>query len=56
MTIPTLPLLDLSDDEKQILTLLRTDLLAQRFKLEVLDAYFNGEQVIRDWGSASRRS
>ncbi|GAA2803001.1 phage portal protein [Streptomyces showdoensis] len=50
MTIPTLPLLDLSDDEKQILTLLRTDLLAQRFKLEVLDAYFNGEQVIRDLG------
>ncbi|WP_261992691.1 phage portal protein [Streptomyces sp. adm13(2018)] len=50
MTIPTLPLVGLSDDEQQILTLLRTDLLAQRFKLELLDAYFNGEQVIRDLG------
>jgi hypothetical protein len=50
MTIPTLPLLDLSEDEKQIITLLRTDLLAQRVKLELLDAYFNGEQVIRDLG------
>ncbi|MBP2581924.1 hypothetical protein J3A78_002402 [Streptomyces sp. PvR006] len=50
MTIPTLPLVGLSDDEQRILTLLRTDLLAQRFKLEVLDAYFNGEQVIRDLG------
>lgn len=50
MTIPTLPLLGLSDDEKQILALLRTDLLAQRYKLELLDAYFNGEQVIRDLG------
>lgn len=50
MTIPTLPLLDLSDDEQQILTLLRTDLLSQRIKLGLLDAYFNGEQVIRDLG------
>ncbi|APE21405.1 MULTISPECIES: phage portal protein [Streptomyces] len=50
MTIPTLPLVGLSDDEQQILTLLRTDLLAHRFKLEVLDAYFNGEQIIRDLG------
>jgi hypothetical protein len=50
MTIPELPLLTLSDDEVQLLTALRSDLLGQRFKLELLDAYFNGEQVIRDLG------
>ncbi|WP_030319600.1 phage portal protein [Streptomyces flavochromogenes] len=50
MTIPTLPLLGLSEPEQQVLMLLRTDLLAQRTKLGVLDAYFNGEQVIRDLG------
>ncbi|MFE6815244.1 phage portal protein [Streptomyces sp. NPDC057677] len=50
MTIPTLPLLGLSDDEEQVLHLLRSDLLTQRTKLGLLDAYFNGEQVIRDLG------
>ena len=50
MTTPTLPLLGLSDDELQILAALRSDLIAQRFKLELLDAYFNGEQMIRDLG------
>ncbi|MET9950162.1 phage portal protein [Streptomyces sp. NPDC006339] len=50
MTIPTLPRLSLSDDELQILTWLRSDLLSQRVKLALLDAYFNGEQVIRDLG------
>ncbi|MER7623942.1 phage portal protein [Streptomyces sp. NPDC126503] len=50
MTIPTLPLLGLSDDELQVLTVLQTDLLAQRTRLQLLDAYFNGEQIIRDLG------
>lgn len=50
MTIPELPLLTLSDDEVQLLTALRSDLLNHRFRLELLDAYFNGEQVIRDLG------
>jgi hypothetical protein len=49
-TIPELPLLTLSDDEVQLLTALRSDLLQQRFKLELLDAYFNGEQLVRDLG------
>jgi hypothetical protein len=50
VTTPTLPLIGLSDDELQILTMLRSDLLSQRFKLELLDAYFNGEQLVRDLG------
>ncbi|MGW7350953.1 phage portal protein [Streptomyces sp. NPDC054784] len=50
MTIPTLPLLSLSDDEAGIITLLRNDLMEHRFGLELLDAYFNGEQLIRDLG------
>jgi hypothetical protein len=49
-TIPELPLLTLSDDESQLLGALRSDLLSQRFKLELLDAYFNGEQLVRDLG------
>lgn len=49
-TIPELPLTTLSDDERQLLTLLRTDLMSCRFKLELLDAYFNGEQIVRDLG------
>ena len=49
-TIPELPLLTLSDDERQLLTALRTDLLGCRFRLELLDAYFNGEQIVRDLG------
>lgn len=48
--IPDLPLLALSDDERQLLTALRTDLLGSRFRLELLDAYFNGEQIVRDLG------
>ncbi|WP_406418421.1 phage portal protein [Streptomyces sp. NBC_01614] len=49
-TIPELPLLSLSGDEAQLLTALRSDLLSQRFKLELLDSYFNGGQLIRDLG------
>ncbi|HCA85763.1 MAG TPA: phage capsid protein [Streptomyces sp.] len=50
MTTPTLPLIGLSDDEKQTLTMLRSDLMNQRFRLELLDSYFNGEQLVRDLG------
>jgi hypothetical protein len=50
VTTPTLPLLSLSDDELDIVTALRSDLMSQRFKLELLDAYFNGEQLVRDLG------
>ncbi|MCX4863458.1 MULTISPECIES: phage portal protein [unclassified Streptomyces] len=50
MTTPTLRLLELSEDERQTMTMLRSDLLSQRFKLELLDAYFGGEQVVRDLG------
>lgn len=50
MTTPVLPLLALSEDEKAILNLLRADLGAQRYQLGLLDAYFNGEQIIRDLG------
>ncbi|MFC4512544.1 phage portal protein [Streptomyces ehimensis] len=50
MTTPTLPLLSLSDDELDLITALRSDLLTHRFRLELLDAYFNGEQLVRDLG------
>lgn len=50
VSIPELPLLGLSDDELALVTALRTDLLSGRFRLELLDAYFNGEQLIRDLG------
>lgn len=50
MTTPTLPLLTLSEDEKQLLTMLRSDLLSARIKLELFDAYFNGDQLVRDLG------
>ncbi|MGW7053126.1 phage portal protein [Streptomyces sp. NPDC054887] len=49
-TIPDLPLLSLSDDELALVTALRTDLLEHRFKLDLLDSYFNGEQLVRDLG------
>lgn len=49
-TIPTLPLLGLSDDELALLTHLRTDLLSNRFDLELVDSFFNGEQLVRDLG------
>jgi hypothetical protein len=48
--IPELPLLSLSPEELGLVTELRTDLLSHRFRLELLDAYFNGEQVVRDLG------
>ncbi|MBQ1165567.1 phage capsid protein, partial [Streptomyces sp. A73] len=49
-TIPELPLLSLSPDEQDLITALRTDLMQHRCRLELLDSYFNGEQLVRDLG------
>lgn len=48
--IPELPLLTLSDDERAMIMFLRTEMLRERYELMLLDAYFNGEQVVRDLG------
>ncbi|WP_018385263.1 phage portal protein [Wenjunlia vitaminophila] len=50
MTTPTLPRLSLSDDEQRVAARLRSELLACRPHLELLDAYHNGNQLIRDLG------
>ncbi|KPC68069.1 phage capsid scaffolding protein, partial [Streptomyces sp. NRRL F-6602] len=47
---PELPLTFLSEDELSLITALRSDLQEHRFKLELLDSYFNGGQLIRDLG------
>jgi hypothetical protein len=52
LSIPELPLLHLSDDELAIINLLRTEMIADRWRLQLLDAYFNGEQLVRDLGIA----
>ena len=48
--IPELPLLTLSDDELALISVLRADLLRDRWQLLLRDAYFNGEQLVRDLG------
>jgi hypothetical protein len=50
LSIPELPLLTLSDDELALISLLRSDMLRDRFDLQLRDAYFNGEQRVRDLG------
>jgi hypothetical protein len=50
LSIPELPLLTLSDDELALINLLRADLLRDRWALQLRDAYFNGEQLVRDLG------
>ncbi|MYR29863.1 MULTISPECIES: phage portal protein [unclassified Streptomyces] len=47
---PELPLTFLSEDELSLITALRSDLQTHRFRLELLDSYFNGEQLVRDLG------
>lgn len=49
-TIPELPLLTLAEDEKALVLLLRAELAERRYHLQLRDAYFNGEQLIRDLG------
>lgn len=50
VSIPELPLVTLSDDEQAVFEALRSDVQAQRWGLGLLDAYYNGEQVIADLG------
>jgi hypothetical protein len=50
LSIPELPLLTLSDDELALVQMLRADMLRDRWALQLRDAYFNGEQLIRDLG------
>ncbi|WP_329472752.1 phage portal protein [Streptomyces sp. NBC_01723] len=50
LSIPELPLLTLSDDELALVNVLRADMLRDRYALMLRDAYFNGEQLIRDLG------
>lgn len=47
---PELPLTFLSDDELALISVLRADLLRDRWLLQLRDAYFNGEQLVRDLG------
>lgn len=47
---PELPLTFLSDDELALINLLRADMLRDRYELKLRDAYFNGEQLVRDLG------
>ncbi|MGW7087515.1 phage portal protein [Streptomyces sp. NPDC054871] len=50
VSIPDLPLVYLSDDELALINLLRADMLRDRWALQLRDAYFNGEQLVRDLG------
>ncbi|MFF7147467.1 phage portal protein [Streptomyces griseoaurantiacus] len=50
VSIPEFPLLTLSDDELALVQLLRADMLRDRWDLKLRDAYFNGEQLVRDLG------
>lgn len=50
VSIPDLPLLHLSDDEMALINVLRADLMRDRWSLQLRDAYFNGEQLVRDLG------
>ncbi|MFD7109172.1 phage portal protein [Streptomyces microflavus] len=50
VSIPELPLLHLSDDEMALINVLRADMLRDRWTLQLRDAYFNGEQLVRDLG------
>ncbi|MGW9399344.1 phage portal protein [Streptomyces sp. NPDC055642] len=50
LSIPELPLVYLSDDELALVNMLRADMLRDRWALQLRDAYFNGEQMVRDLG------
>jgi hypothetical protein len=47
---PELPLTFLSDDELALINVLRADMMRDRYELKLRDAYFNGEQLVRDLG------
>jgi hypothetical protein len=50
LSIPELPLVYLSDDELALISVLRADMMRDRWLLQLRDAYFNGEQLVRDLG------
>jgi hypothetical protein len=50
ISIPELPLVYLSDDELALINVLRADMQRDRYALLLRDAYFNGEQLVRDLG------
>ena len=50
LSIPELPLVHLADDELALINMLRADMLRDRHALQLRDAYFNGEQLVRDLG------
>ncbi|MFJ3950318.1 phage portal protein [Streptomyces libani] len=50
LSIPELPLVHLSDDELALINMLRADMQRDRYALLLRDAYFNGEQLVRDLG------
>lgn len=50
VSIPELPLVTLSDGELALINVLRADMLRDRWALLLRDAYFNGEQLVRDLG------
>ncbi|MDH6610324.1 hypothetical protein M2164_005959 [Streptomyces sp. SAI-208] len=50
VTSPDIPLTFLSDDELALINMLRADMLRDRWALQLRDAYFNGEQLVRDLG------
>jgi hypothetical protein len=50
VSIPELPLVYLSGDELALINVLRADMLRDRWALMLRDAYFNGEQLVRDLG------
>jgi len=50
LSIPELPLLTLSEDELALVQMLRADMMRDRWALQLRDAYFNGEQLVRDLG------
>lgn len=50
MSTPALPLIDLSDDEKALIDALTSNIMGWRWRLELLNAYYDSEQVIRQLG------
>jgi len=50
MSTPTLPLLDLSEDELDVLQFLQAELIVAGPYLQLYDAYYRGEQLVRDLG------
>jgi hypothetical protein len=50
LSVPELPLVYLSDDELALINILRADMQRDRWALLLRDAYFNGEQLVRDLG------